>query len=686
MSRTRHRLPDNLNPEDDICYPLFVPNDPQWISALHRQIRTLTFDRHWERDEVNGADAISVRNRWNESTYLPFIDALFNSEPCATNDKGLGQCFRMDTTTDAFSFYPNDPFTDPQNSENPPIFTQLKWKRFGEIGLNGLPFIGDLAQSTLETISGYFPNDIVLTLDTFTALNPIERLKDFIGAFTQFPLPYVRIEIEGAGQIEVELLNFPYGCIAMIVPDLPVDENLNIDFDGVFDTIMGFIDDGISIPKGWISLDLDRQLPITLFVSQIQEFEFTEEGTHTIHVFFCPKPTIEPPFLNPLGGIREIEACGNIKVVGVTTGKIIGKDNLRDFENIRKGTVGMTTVNDICEGFVCAIEEVSGRILSGQAGNLIGGVSIGTDGSITIDSTGGNSASVNDVAVQRSLMGEYEYVESKMEEYLSRWNTYWDSVGLGANPTSETVVFTAFYSYISLQYELNSVALDNAASKVGDVMVEYNDYRVNSGLSIPTNLNGVDRVFFCKGISPTIVGEWVLNDGLAAEFLRTDILNLLSDNQIQQWRNEADLVSDDYQNTDCYKTPDQTVSYTPDDLINGNLNKLIYTEIVAVNFALVELQIWGGFQDDTGNKWDGMYSELANGTTGYYPTVLDTSGTDYNPTSQPVRKLGNPTASNPYSVIIELSTNMESIQANTQLTGTITGELFVKVIDRGSLP
>lgn len=543
MSRTRHNLPDNLNPTGDKCYPLFIPDDPEWNRYIIRAIRTLTFDRHWERDENNGQDAIAVRNRWNESTYIPLIDALQNDTPCE-DDRGLGSCFRMDTTTDVFSFYPNDPFTDPANKEGNLILTQMKWKRFSEIGLDSLPIIGDFAQSVLETVTGYYPNDIILTFDPLESLNPIERLGDIIGQFTNFWLPYVRVEIEGAGQIEIEVLNFPFGGYVMLIPDLPVDEDFNIDFSGVLDTVLDFVDDGLDLPKGWISLILDRKLPVELIVSQIQEFEFDTPGKHTIHAVFCPRPSLTPPFLNPFGGIREIEACGEIKVIGATTGNLIDKSNLKQAEMTREGFI-MGTTDDFYDALIRYETEKANRwLFASEASNIVSGIEVDPDtGEVTVKP---------DILVQTPDVGA-----SQLE--LNAGGAYGQAAKfakLFADMNSQKPNFAlATIQNVAQFYLDNFDANSNLATHVQDY--------INGSANTVVDADDLAERIFCSGNFYSGVRDYALSLNPPSETTLNFFINFAQEipsQTAQRWYSEGQAQPTlDYLQYDC--TPRETLTF-----------------------------------------------------------------------------------------------------------------------------
>jgi hypothetical protein len=77
----RHKLPGNVKPQGTRCVPVFIPDDPDYLSAFLTAIEyTLLLDRHWKRDE--NKTAVDVRREWYNRTYLPLKDALLNDVTC----------------------------------------------------------------------------------------------------------------------------------------------------------------------------------------------------------------------------------------------------------------------------------------------------------------------------------------------------------------------------------------------------------------------------------------------------------------------------------------------------------------------------------------------------------------------------------------------------------------------------
>ena len=74
MGLHSHKLPATLIPNGDICVPVFIPNDPDYIALFVRAVRQLETDRLYERDENYSSNIVT--EQWRTRTVSPLIDAL----------------------------------------------------------------------------------------------------------------------------------------------------------------------------------------------------------------------------------------------------------------------------------------------------------------------------------------------------------------------------------------------------------------------------------------------------------------------------------------------------------------------------------------------------------------------------------------------------------------------------------
>lgn len=663
MSKFNHKIPVNLTPEDSVCYPLVLPNDKDYIALVLRALRTLTLDRHYKRD--NEKSALIVREKFTEIMYAPFVDKVMNNIYCGDSDNNLGNCFRLDTTSDVFSYYPNDPFIDPENIETGLILSSLKWFRFGNADLFEIPILGDIASDILSASIQYFPNDIILVIDFIEIFNPIERLGDMLNQLTSFPLPYVKIDIQGTGQIEVELLKVPYGCNAVIVA------NLATDIDTAFNTLLSFFDDGIDLPNSFSVINLDRDLTQLDFTpTHIEEIEFITEGNHTIHVFFVPRLIPVPPFIAPFGGIREIEFCGNITVLGATTENEININNYGLEQHRREGII-MTTKQDICEGVICALETVSSRIVSGQAGNLVGSVTIDKDtGGIEIIKGDDIGSVVIDATSQEIKFGGVSSIETKYKEFIKDILDY-HSAGI---------------SQLSAQVRLSSKYITTSFidNNIGDIWTNLTSE--TDKLSIMPD--GIADYLYCSGATLNGIASFIIDE---VDTEKVDIHlkanQILEQSQIDLWYKDGQGAPRlGYELTPCFTHSPKTYSITPDTYTTDE-SLLGFTILDSV--VRVKVEVKTPLQDAIGNKFDLIHYSPEDGslpTNGIYKFTLGNYQEDFDMSELPDRAL-----SYPHTYIVEFDIRGETsksanfFQFHIPFVEIVECDIDLTVIDLGDV-
>lgn len=92
----KHNLPDTLTPDGTLCVPLYIPNDPSYVSLLVGCLSLLTTDWYWERDLNNSAKV--VRDIWQQETLAPLIEALANADGCGMSCEEIEACLTTSET------------------------------------------------------------------------------------------------------------------------------------------------------------------------------------------------------------------------------------------------------------------------------------------------------------------------------------------------------------------------------------------------------------------------------------------------------------------------------------------------------------------------------------------------------------------------------------------------------------
>ena len=285
MSRFSHNIPAVLQPQGDICVPLYIPDDPDYIALLVGAIRRLTFDRYYQRDA--NKSALIVRDEWRQRTLVPLIDALATGTYCG---EGVleqdGDCYEYPNFAPFVDYYPKNPYHDagevPSGYLNPPF------RLFSDI-----PIIGWLSQwlpQFTETLTGYQPNDVIVDISSIPLLATWDNILAGV-------MPQITINVQGSGVAELHMLAYPLGGRAIITVD---------EYPNVADIFLGILGNGISVE---LERDL-TSLPIESDSTVIEEVEIQTEGSHFIAITFLPVVDNGDIPIQFGGGFRKVVLCG----------------------------------------------------------------------------------------------------------------------------------------------------------------------------------------------------------------------------------------------------------------------------------------------------------------------------------------------------------------------------------------
>lgn len=593
MSRTRHKLPENLNPSGDICYPIFVPNDPEWISLFHRAVRILTFDRYWERDNVGGAETIAVRNRWNETTYLPLIDAIIENSGCGD---GNTNCIRLDTNSETFLFEPNNPF---DADDKRFTITQARWRRWAD--LSNSEDVPDWFQQAYEILGdniGYFDNDIMVSYsdDGFLRPNTFENFIDFLGNYSFFPFPVVKWKVIGTGQFEIELIQIPFGGSVLLTWDI------TFDYDQIIEIISGEASDE---GDNWRLLEINRDIlsvPPELLVSLVQEIDFDEDEEHIIQCFFIPRINDEIPFFNPFGGIREIEVCGNLRLIGWETGETINAQNYRLKQHNLKGVLPLSTSDDLYNALVRWETERANRwLFASDTDNILSGVEVDkATGEVTIKQIQSSSSSGVDASNNQRNNGGAYFQAVKFKKLLDDMNDYYTP----PQSYSEGVIQNLTSVFVNV--------IDPAVRLIWDNFVSGYVTFLGTETPIAIDVDLLAEKIYCKGFDAGLI-EYLTDNHSEDELTQVlDMRQAIPQQTINQWFVEGRANPlDEYLGYECSPLSTLEIIYTAENFINQDLVSL---SISGWNFASdrrVQVVTSGYFYDttDSGNRIDMVYAK-----------------------------------------------------------------------------
>lgn len=659
MSRELYALPDDLEPDGDICVPIFVPNSYGYLSILHQHMRKLTLDRYYERDENNSA--LIVREQWQNRTYIPLIDALIDGSPCDSSDSSLGSCFRMRTETEAFSFYPNDPFISDGSNDNVTVFG-MTWRRWENTDIENSP-VFQAIEDIVSSLTGYYPNDCILFPSQILSF-VFGNWLDVIDYFTleTFPFPYVHIELEGSGQFEIELVNIPFGGSALLVPDTDITS-----WQDILETIIEFIDLDGELPESWIFTEVDRDIsiPPETAPTQTQEIEFAEEGQHSVTIVFIPRLDDEIPFLFPFGGIREIEICGNLKVIGSQTGTEITKENAGLNSIIREGVIPLATSDEFYDALVRWTNERANRWLLGfDPDNILNDVQVDkSSGQISI---AGKTVSGNDPISGSNQETHFGGVYRQAEMFKQLFDEVNSQVGTFSTATI-----------------VNLTRLFINPTDLGAWTTLVTDY-VTADPQIAIDADILALHIYCLGYQ-----NGVLSYALAEHGSDEDDVNSLIDftadipsTTWQSWYDEGILTPRiGYEQSDCYRFDSFQMTFNPSSWNWGFTDTPL--QIATGKKWRVEIAVNEVLTNGSGHTFDGIWR-----VSGGAPTDVDRLRLISGGSTQNAMLSIPPKQTYPALYVVEFNvagTLTDTFFNNTTFGAPVSGEMVLTFYDLGKL-
>lgn len=543
------------------------------------------------------------------------------SEDCGEEcgEGSLGECFRLETMSEAFEFYPNNPFDESDRRFTP---TQARWRRLSVIiGEDELPQWLQTTLDFLGDLGGYFPNDCFISYADVAPFqeSTFENFFDFLSNFTLQPFPYVFWEMQGIGQFEIEFCQVPLGGAALMSWDI------TLGIEQIFEIVSGQAgDEG----DNWKILELNRDvigIPPELVPTIVQEIDFTETGEHSVSVLFFPRFDDQLPFIFPFGGIREIEICGLV-VTGQETGQSITSYNHRLEQHIRTGAIGIMSVDDICNGVICAFEELSRRMLLASSSENI-------EGNIEIDKETGL------IDFKSILIGGSPVVGTNQELHFG---------GVYNQAVQFKKLFDDMNANIDSAYAVGTViSLAKLFANPTDISAWealVTSYFTNDP-EIVIDANALALQMFCLGYQNGVLAYALANHGSVEDDVNT-IIDFVSDIPSSTWNNWYDvgakLPRDGYQTASCYRLPDQETEFTAAMMVSGD-PALLYLEINQAPNRIKRVVTSGKITGLDGREFDGFYYKHTDGTISYSTATMfrGDSGTlapasipPYNPASE----------------------------------------------------
>lgn len=245
-----------------------TPVVPPTYDPDHEELVCVKFSREWLPYVLGALTQLTLQSTWRSED--PDIVALAQARArnlismfAAGADGCEDQCFDFPPSASFIEYFPNDPYRTPD-------------------------FVGDgyanpawyLATTASNIAYGSSFGDAITSLERF----PLGSLPSIIPASG---LPRFRVNVVGAGTVQLHLVNLFAGSIAQVTSD---DDILTIEF--------------VDVNRDTISAPPETTPTFTI------ERSFTTPGAHWIDVIIVSSVNDEIPFLFHGGGLRGVTLCG----------------------------------------------------------------------------------------------------------------------------------------------------------------------------------------------------------------------------------------------------------------------------------------------------------------------------------------------------------------------------------------
>lgn len=344
------------------------------------------------------------------------------------------------------------------------------------------------------------------------------------------------------------------------------------------------------------------------------------------------------------------------------------------------------TKDDICEAVECGVINVFERAVAGQAGNLVNGITLNPDGSVTVDDSGTGGA--GEFSAPQERAGAVENVRLRLNEYLQDWSDFYDEF----EPSE-----TAPIQFLKSKYLVDAVLID------GTYPI-YDAQRDGSGGTITPFTDDLDGELYCDNITRQVVSGHVIDGAFANKSLMLLMLDCLLQTQYEVWANEgAEYPSDDFLDFPCARYIPLSFTVNASQFATTGYH---YFDIPSGSWKpsstrRIQVTVTGRFTDGAGNSQDAFYrTETSN--INKIPDRF-TWWTLYNSASAPNDRLLYPTNSPAYAEnstyqwirdlgISNAGDGFDSMRIrfnnteNDDWRSSAAGELQITIIDLGELP
>lgn len=568
---------------------------------------------------------------WENPSWLPLLQAIeFIGRPemalCFNEEYESYDCLEYPAFASFIEYVPQDPWDE--EAEVPPNYLTYPWWKWSKLETLMPDFIDDFLAGIIEQITQYKPNDAL----TWIGGLPYNGIGEIID--NGFAFPYIKIHVSGKGRARLNFLSFPLGGRVIV----EVDEMPNI---------LDIITNSLIDPDSRVS-DLARDIdtfPMEQNPAIGINVDIAEEGEHVIYCMMLPKVEVGIDFFGFGGGLRSVELCGGLRPSGTPAPApapdLEGVTELTPefqftpecgFEYRLKSQTGsivldwtpvsgwdvnsllcfgggeVATIEEICEGVICALEKSASRFLSGVAGNIEGGVIIGTDGTITV---GGTDAPADDPATEwdeteAAIMGAAINISKAIEVFLDKLDNYYGATnGTPVTPAATTKVNLAIY------FPVDETLLDAAVT-------EYYAYRATEPRFLFDTSETQQNVMYCQGINRTGWNKWLIDYSGFNNYKLATVAGLTNSLSDKFWEDYASaglkLPSTQYLDAPCVPIKSQTLEGFTFDVQRA-------TTIVKANHRM-RIKLEGYATDADGDIQDWLWFRTIAGVNTWTPATF----------------------------------------------------------------
>lgn len=653
MARGKTNIPAVLQPEGTRCVPLYIPDDPDYITMLVEHIRLL--GTLWQYDQSRLEDARVVATEWLTRTWSPLLDAITGEIPCGEST-GEG-CTWYGAYTSAVQYTPHNPFSS--ESRFDPQYPIAPFFRFAAIDTVLPNWIDDFFTGQIEYATGYRVNDVFVSyLSLPTINNPFDGL-DY---------PTIRIRVEGSGTVRLHLLAVPFGGrVLLTIDDKPDLSDLVNSVFSPDDRILELNRDILAIPP---ETDLD----------EIEEVIFEDGGVHDIYLSYIWVINDEAPFLQMGGGFRGFEVCDGITVLNPETDEPI---DITNPEQLFQRGVILTTNDDLFDALLRYENQRAMRwLLASNPDNVESGVDVTPSSGVNSD---------DGITIKPTTVEGIKPTLTVSAKDAHNGGVYRQAQGF-ANMVAEANSFKS--AGWSLQSIINITTLAVNPTNLTSWEALVTSY-FNSTEIVTINVPALAEFLYCGNRSTAIV-QYCTDNGRHNEAETDYIVQFASEVPAEtwsQWYAEGKLTPrSNWLTYGCTLLEPKTIEYTS---VNWEANTAIVEQLVPAwlftQTRLVRIELSGLIESDNGKKHDGIY--YYNGSTWTYSPA----GFYLDPTSGANTHMlddATPRSESGYSYSFDVQANLNyaelkfarsSAYVNAALGGVVTGSLVATMTDLGSV-